>query len=255
MEAVPEAPAPATQGSIFSLARFTLILIPTLGFLGYYAPYVMGLAYHQHLLSLYGIPTGLFESEPRQLFMYAYEAILVVFGHWRVFITTNWYVIPGVFLSILLFTSELLLITWLNRKRMISDAIDRTVKSKWLQILILLLIFSTAITTLFVLLPIALAPVIGLPALIGGYGAELTFEKAHKLYEGGCGAENAQHIYCKAVRDRDSVLGVGFLVLTSDSRIALYQPKHTKILSLRDATIEVMPPEDFKRYEASLQIP
>lgn len=76
-----------------------------------------------------------------------------------------------------------------------------------------------------------------------------------QLFKSGCGVENASHIYCKAIVDNDKVIAVGFEIVTSDNRIALYQPKQTKILKLGDAVIEVMRPEDFRRYEASLPKP
>jgi hypothetical protein len=45
------------------------------------------------------------------------------------------------------------------------------------------------------------------------------------------------------------------MIVTSDNRVALYQPKQMKILKLGDATIEVMRPEAFKRYEAAMPTP
>lgn len=254
MEAAPETSSPTKQTSLFSLARIALILVPVMSFLGYYAPYVVGLAYHQHLLSLYDVPPGLFESEPRQLFIYAYQAVLEVAANWKTFITHS-YIMPLVFFCVFLFSAEIIGLIWMGRSSKIDDAVNRRLKSKWAQLLFGVTVLSAAITGMVASFPLALYPLIALPAKVGNFGAEISFEREHKLYEGGCGVENADHVYCKAVIDKDKILGVGFMIVTSDNRVALYQPKQMKILKLGDATIEVMRPEAFKRYEAALPTP
>jgi hypothetical protein len=254
MEAAPQALAQAKPTPFFSLARIALIMVPVLSFLGYYAPYVVGLAYHQHLLSLYDVPAGLFESEPRQLFIYAYQAVLEVSGNWKAFILHS-YVMPLVFFCVFLFSAEMTALFWFSRTSKLDDAVNRRIKSKWAQLLLAFTVLSAAITGLVAAFPVAIYPFIALPAKLGNFGAEIAFARDKKLFEGGCSVENADHTYCKAVLDKDKILGVGFMIAASDNRVALYQPKQTKILKLGDATIEVMPPDAFKRYEASLPKP
>lgn len=254
MDAEPETTTLTPPGSIFSLARLALILIPVLSFIGYYAPYLIGLAYHQHLLNLYDVHAGLFESEPRELFVFAYEAILVISGKWLVFIIHS-YVIPLVFFCVLLFSLEMTAIVWLTRSTKLNGAVSRNLKSRWAQLGLAFLMLSLAVTGFVAAFPVAIYPLIALPTNIGSFGAQLTFDREQELFKSGCGVENASHIYCKAIVDNDKVIAVGFEIVTSDNRIALYQPKQTKILKLGDAVIEVMRPEDFRRYEASLPKP
>jgi hypothetical protein len=250
MEAVSEANSQSKAPIVFSLARIALVVISVLSFIGYYAPYVMGLAYYQHLMSLYDVPSGLFERSPSQIFMFAYSAVLEVFGNWTTLISHS-YVIPGVFFCVMLFTAEIAALGWLIRTDKINGTIDRTVKSRFRQICLSLLIFCACITIFIAAFPVAVYPLIAFPAKLGGFGADLSFERQQKLYQGGCGLDNPKHVYCKAVIGKDGVLGVGYLIISSDNRVALYQPNQTKILKLGDEVIEVMPPDAFNRYEAS----
>lgn len=251
MDAVPQAPEPAKEGSFFSLARNTAILVPVLSFLGYYAPYVVGLAYHQRLLSLFDVPAGLFPSDSRQVFVSAYQATLEVWIDWTKFIVHSYAIPIGSFFIGLVFLSWIALKARKRKTPPVEGSVARKTVPKWVVLPIAFLVFGIAVASLSVSLPIALYPLLALPATLGQQGAQLVFDRKQKLLEGGCGVENTEHVYCQAVVDKDKVIAVGFTIATSESRIALYQARHTKIVKLGDATIEVMPPEDYKRYEAS----
>jgi hypothetical protein len=255
MEAVPESQKSAKESSFFALIRNTSILVPVLSFFGYYAPYMVGLAYHQRLLSQFDIPPGLFPSDTRQVFTSAYQAILEVWVDWSKFAIHSYVVPVSFFVLGIAFISWFALHVHKRKKSEASESANRKPRSKWVQLPVLFLIFGIAVASLSVTLPIALFPLLALPASLGQQGAQLVVDRNLKLLAGGCGIENEKHIYCQAVVDKDKIIAVGFEIATSDTRIALYQPGQTKIVKLGDATIEVMRPDAFKRYEASLLKP
>jgi hypothetical protein len=255
MEAVSETHEPAKQSSFFALVRNTSILVPVLSFLGYYAPYMVGLAYHERLLNQFDIPPGLFPSDTHQVFISAYQAILEVWADWSKFAIHSYVVPVSFFILGITFISWFALRVHKRKKFEASEPANRKPQSKWVQLPVLFLIFGIAVASLSVTLPIVLFPVLALPASLGQQGAQLVAERNIKLLAGGCGIENEKHIYCQAVVDKDKVIAVGFEIATSDTRIALYQPKQTKIVKLGDATIEVMPPEAFRVYQALLSKP
>ncbi|MBD8591809.1 hypothetical protein IFT75_00065 [Pseudomonas sp. CFBP 8758] len=231
---------------LISKTSLTVLLIPIFSFVGYYAPYMTGLAYHQALLKHYGIPQGLLDQDTSYLFVYAYQALLDISGNWWPFISRP-SVIGVVFWALLLFGLEVATLVAFDRKGKISAALNRRLKKPWIVVGCMIALVSFCLTTLVVLVPIIAFPILSVPKKLGEWGAELKLK--NQVYV-GCENETDVTRYCKALVHDNVIQDAGYVVMVSDQWIALYRPAvGTVVLSLGENALKPISPEEFKRFE------
>lgn len=231
---------------LISRTSLALILLPVFSFVGYYAPYMTGLAYHQALLEHYGIPHGLFDQDTSELFVYAYQAVLDISGNWWPFISRP-IVINAIFWTLILFGLEIVALAAFDRKGRIGAALERRLRKPWIVISSMIALMSFCLTTLVVLVPIIAFPILSVPKKLGEWGAELRLNK--QVYV-GCENETDVTHYCKALVHDDTIKDVGYIIMVSEQRVALYRPlAGTLVLSLGENTLKPISSGEFKRFE------
>jgi len=229
-----------------SAARLALLLLPILSFVCYYAPYITGLAYHHAVLEYFGVPQGLFVQDTADLFVYAYQAVLDISGHWWPFIRRP-SVIGIVFWTFLLFGLELVALAAFDRKGRISAEFDRRFKKPWIVVPLLVALMSFCLSMLVVLVPILAFPILSVPKKLGEWGAELSLKKQAYV---GCEHETEVAQYCKGLVHEGQLLGAGYVVMVSAQWVALYRAEAgTVILKLGDSDLRPLSPEEFRLFQ------
>ncbi|GEM_PF-2401707 len=222
----------------------TVSIITTLaGFISYWAPYVVGLTYYKTLLSSLDVPFHLFERSSSDYFIYAHYAIIEASSSWINLLFRE----TKLFLYIISTTAalalEIILINWLSKTKL-SNAISKKVEDSGLisvTVAILALAFIAAFLIAF--LPILILIVLIIPGIIGEYAAESITKENKTIYSAGC-VQNRKHWNCVKLLDDTKEVSHGFLITSSNERVALHLDGKTSIFFLGEKTIEtVLPPQ------------
>jgi len=223
-----------------STSQFPWVLtVPFLGFVGYAVPYVTGLLYWQHYLRGLNVPSELFEAEARDYFVFAYVALIETLGNWTGFVR-NPFVWLTIVAIILAFSTELVVIKKLQTNSRIKLAVEKYTRNRHVALASGLVVFSTAVTTLLMLIPLIMLPVIVLPGVIGNYGANQTLKRDREIFSKGCDFSEQAKRHCYAVKDGEKIVASGFLVATSSAKLAIYENGRLKVIPLKDYSIEVL---------------
>ncbi|QXI25645.1 hypothetical protein [Pseudomonas vanderleydeniana] len=221
------------------------LALPFLGFVGYAAPYVTGLIYWQRYLRGLGIPSGLFEAEARDYFMFAYVALIESLGNWSGIVRNPfvWLSIAGFILAL---SVELVVIKKLEKNARIKSTVEKYTRNRYVALSSGLVVLSAAITTVLMLIPLIMLPVMLIPGTIGNYGADQTLKRNREIFAQGCDLSVQAKMHCYVVKDGDKVVASGFLVAASGSRLALYENGRPRIIPLKEYSVEVLAKEDDK---------
>ncbi|WP_416768970.1 hypothetical protein ACMGT0_16145 [Pseudomonas sp. RHF3.3-3] len=229
-----------------STSQFPWVLaLPFLGFVGYAAPYVTGLIYWQDYLRGLHIPSGLFEVEARDYFVYAYVALVESLGNWTGIVRNPvvWLIIAGTILGL---STEWVLIKKFETSIRIKSTVEKYTRNRYVALTSGLVVLSAVITTLLMLIPLILLPVLLLPGVIGEYGAKQTLKRDREIFAKGCDFSEQAKKRCYVVRDGEKIIASGFLVATSGSKLAIYKDGRPKILPLKEYSVEILVKEDEK---------
>ncbi|WP_019362351.1 hypothetical protein [Pseudomonas asplenii] len=216
-----------------------VLALPLLGFVGYAAPYVTGLIYWQDYLRGLSVPSGLFEAEARDYFVYAYVALIESLGNWTGIVRNPvvWLIIAGTTLGL---SAELVLIKKLETSTRIKSTIEKYTRNRYITLTSALFVLSALITTLLMLIPLILLPVMLLPGIIGEYGAKQTLKRDQEIFSKGCDFSGHAKKHCYVVKDGEKIVASGFLVATSGTRLAIYENGSPKIIPLKDYSVEIL---------------
>ncbi|KPA87554.1 hypothetical protein [Pseudomonas asplenii] len=223
-----------------STSQFPWVLaLPFLGFVGYAAPYVTGLIYWQHYLRGLSIPSGLFEAESRDYFVFAYVALVESLGNWTGIVRNPfvWLSVAGFILAL---SVELVVIKKLEKNARIKSTFEKYTRNRYVALTSGLVVLCAAITTVLMLIPLILLPVLLIPGAIGNYGADQTLKRDREIFARGCDFSEEAKRHCYVVRDGEKVIASGFLVATSGSRLAIYENGRPRILPLKDYSVETL---------------
>jgi hypothetical protein len=255
MDVVAEKPV-AVEKPIVALAVrvASLAALPILGSICYGAPYVTGLVYRQVYLGKFNVPETLFKSDASDYFVYAYMAVLETFKNWNTFILS-----PIVWLSmiglIVVLGVELVCLHKLPNTS-VAKSISKTLgRNKYVALATGLVSLSTAITTVLLLIPVMIFPLIILPGIVGTYGANRSLERVLAIYDKGCDHPAATKDQCHAIMDGSRIVATGFLVTASDTRAVIYEDNKAKIIPFKDYSIETLPPKEYLALVAAKKIP
>jgi hypothetical protein len=228
----------------FAARAWLLAAIPILGSICYAACYVTGLVYRQVYLGRFNVPETLFKSDASDYFIYAYQAVLETLKNWTTFISSPW-----VWLSIIGFIVAIcieMIGIYKLPDTLLAKSVAKTLgRNKYIAVTTGLLTFSTAITTVLLLIPVMLFPLILLPAIAGTYGANRTLDRNLELYDKGCDHPTDPKDYCQVIMDGTRIVATGFLVTASNTRVVIYEHNKAKIISVKNYTIETLPPKDY----------
>lgn len=230
----------------FVLRVASVLALPMLSFLCYAGSYVTGLIYRGAYLAGFNVPSGLFKSETSDYFVYAYLAVLETFKNWSSFLS-NPYVWGAMILVISLFTLEILLLRKAPETR-IARALGVKIDSKrYVAISAGIVSFSTAITMVLLLIPLILLPVLILPGVVGNYGAKQALARELTLYKHGCEHVVDSKDNCHVLMKGAHIVAAGFLVSSSEERVALYLDGRTTIIPIAELTLTTVTPENYKK--------
>jgi len=223
-----------------STSQFPWVLaLPLLGFVGYAAPYVTGLIYWQHYLRGLSVPSGLFEAEARDYFVFAYVALIESLGNWAGFLRNPlvWLSIAGIILAL---SVELVVIKRLEKNARVKSIVEKYTRNRYVALTSGLVVLSAAITTVLMLIPLIMLPVMLLPGVIGEYGAKQTLKRDQEIFSKGCDFSGQAKKHCYVVKDGEIIVASGFLVATSGTRLAIYENGRPKIIPLKDYSVEIL---------------
>ncbi|UUQ64880.1 hypothetical protein NLK61_27420 [Pseudomonas fuscovaginae UPB0736] len=223
-----------------STSQFPWVLaLPLLGFVGYAAPYVTGLIYWQHYLRGLSVPSGLFEAEARDYFVFAYVALIESLGNWAGFLRNPlvWLSIAGIILAL---SVELVVIKRLEKNARVKSIVEKYTRNRYVALTSGLVVLSAAITTVLMLIPLIMLPVMLLPGVIGEYGAKQTLKRDQEIFSKGCDFSGQAKKHCYVVKDGEKIVASGFLVATSGTRLAIYENGRPKIIPLKDYSVEIL---------------
>ncbi|WP_256737106.1 hypothetical protein [Pseudomonas gingeri] len=148
--------------------------------------------------------------------------------------------------TILGLSVELVVIKKLETSTRIKSTVEKYTRNRYVALTSGLIVFSTAVTTLLMLIPVILLPLIILPAIIGNYGADQTLKREREIFAKGCDLSEQAKTHCYVVREGEKVIASGFLITTSGARLAIYENGRPKVIPLKDYSIEVLVGEDHK---------
>lgn len=233
-----------------SVAKSTLqfpwmLALPFFGFVGYAAPYVTGLIYWQHYLRGLSVPSGLFEAEARDYFVYAYVALIESLGNWTGIVRNPfvWLSIAGFILAL---SVELVIIKKLEKNARIKSTVEKYTRNRYVALTSGLVVLSAAVTTVLMLMPLIMFLVMLVPGAIGNYGADQTLKRDREIFAKGCDLSGQAKERCYVVKDGEKIIASGFLVATSGSRLAIYENGRPKIIPLKEYSVEALVKEDDK---------
>jgi len=180
--------------------------------------------------------------------------VLETLKNWSTFISNPivWLSIIG---TIVLFALELLALYKLPNTAAVKSIANVLGRNKYVALATGLVSFSTAIATIVLLIPVMIFPLILLPAIVGTYGANRALESSLGLYDKGCNHPSDQKDYCHIIMDGARIVAAGFLVTASDTRAVIYEDNKAKIFSIKDYSIETLPPKEYLALIAAKKIP
>lgn len=238
----------------FAARAWLLAAIPILGSICYAACYVTGLVYRQVYLGRFNVPETLFKSDTSDYFIYAYQAVLETLKNWTTFISSPW-----VWLSIIGFIVsiciEMICLHKLPNTPMAKSVSKTLDRNKYVGLASALVIFSAAITTLLLMIPVMVFPLILLPGIVGTYGAHRALDRNLELYDKGCDHPTDPKDYCQVIMDGTRIVATGFLVTASNTRVVIYEHDKAKIIPIKNYTIETLPPKDYLALVADKKVP
>ncbi|UVE18968.1 hypothetical protein NVV93_06150 [Pseudomonas sp. LS44] len=215
--------------------------LPTLGALGYSAVYLTGVVYHQTWASHFSAGVGLFEKSTTDYLLYAYAALIHICSNWLNVLTDPWIVLSTLGL-VFLAVAELVLLTWLPQTKPFKAAGTTINKNKLLGLPLGVLALSSSITCILLLLPLAANLFLITPAITGYKAAQLSIEKHELIYSRDCQKAAHRKDYCVRVIDGDNEIARGYLIDSSNDRIALYKDGKSTVLALNNYRIETLIP-------------
>lgn len=217
------------------------IAIPLLGFFCYGIPYITGISYHQSYLSGFGIPIDLFPNDPLDNLTASYIAFLIALQN----------LLP-IILSPIAWAYGILIIGGLLIYAKLLDKISKAKTPEFASRIIsnnptLRKIFgtitiSTSITFFVFLLPIALTPLLALPAIIGDYSAKISVKRDIEKFSTDCDNTKTERERCFSLRDKYGSVSTGYVIASSSSQIALYNQGHVGIYPIEGRSLETVLP-------------
>lgn len=220
---------------------FWIIFTPLFGLLGYSAIYLVGVAYHQAWVNHFGIDSSFFEKSTTDYFIYAYVALIKICSNWLSVLTDPWIVLSTLGVAAL-FIIEIAALAWLPRTRLFQSAGSTINKSKFLSIPLAILAMSGGITLTLLLLPLVANLFLITPGLTGYKAAQMAIERNAPIFALGCEKPDRRQDYCVRLLDGDIEIAKGFVIDSSNERIALYLDGKAMILPLKDYRIETIIP-------------
>lgn len=222
----------------------TISFITTLaGFISYWAPYVVGLTYYKTLLSSLDVPFHLFERSSSDYFIYAHHAIIEASSSWINLLFRETKLFLYIMCTVAALALEIALINWLSKTKL-SNKISKKVEGSGLvsvTVAVLALAFIAAFAIAF--FPIFILIVLIIPGIIGEYAAESVTRENNKIYLAGC-VQNKKNWNCVKLLDDTKEVSRGFLITSSNERVALHLGGKTSIFFLGEKTLEtVLPPQ------------
>ncbi|SDL11069.1 hypothetical protein [Pseudomonas indica] len=234
------------------LKLLTIPIITTLiGFISYWAPYVTGLTYYQTLLSAQNIPFHLFERQSSDYFIYAHYAFIEASSSWISLIfkdTKIFLFIMGAFAALGL---EFFILNWLSNCKKSKQLVTKLDSNNLLSIPLAILLLAFLAAFLITFSPVLILIILIIPGIIGEYAAEQTVKENKEIYSQGC-IENKKDWHCTAVLDKNQEIFRGFLIASSNERIALFLDGRTIIFPLDDKVLVSVPPPDNTQSTSSL---
>lgn len=115
-------------------------------------------------------------------------------------------------------------------------------KNSKLDLLIAITALSTSITLILLALPVVANLFLITPAYTGYKAAQLAIEKSTPVFSLGCERVEKRLDYCVRLMDGDIEIAKGFVIDSSNERIALYLDGKATILPLNDYRIETLIP-------------
>ncbi|HZX18849.1 MAG TPA: hypothetical protein VFF22_18520 [Pseudomonas sp.] len=230
-----------TSNETIFVKIFWIAFAPLLGLLGYSAIYLTGVVYHQIWVNHFSVGTGLFEKSTTDYFIYAYAALIQVCSNWLNVLTDPWIVLSTLG-TVAFLVVEIMLLAWLsrpNKKKTTNGAVS---KNKKLDLLMTITALSTSITLILLALPVAANLFLITPAYTGYKSAQLAIEKSTSVFSLGCEKVEKRQDYCVRLMDGDIEIAKGFVIDSSNERIALYLDGKATILPLNDYRIETLIP-------------
>jgi hypothetical protein len=251
MDVVEDKPL-AVEKPIAALATraASLAALPILGFICYAAPYVTGLVYRQVYLGRFDVPETLFKSEASDYFVYAYYAVLEALRNWTTFVLNPlvWLCIIGFIVALSL---ELLALHKFPKTSAAKNFANFFSRNKYVALPTALVTFAAGITTVVLLVPLIIFPLILVPAIVGSYGANEALNRSFKLYDKGCDQVTDPKDYCQIIMDGTRIVATGFLVTASDTRAVMYEDHKVKIIPIKNLSIETLSPKEYLGLVAS----
>lgn len=256
MDVAKTEPASVENKPLASLATraASVLALPVLGVISYGAPYITGLVYRQEYLGSFNVPETLFKSDAITYFTYAYAAVLNVYDDWMGFLSSP-RVWLGMIALIAVFLFEIVALYRLPKTAWANSLSESLSRNKYVALTTGLLSFAVSVTVLILLIPVVIFPVIIMPGIVGNYGAKHSVSRSLASYDKGCAAQTSPRDQCQVIMDGARIVAAGFLVTSSDTRVVVYHNHLTKIIPLKDYTIESLPPESYKALIAAGKIP
>lgn len=254
MDVVEEKPLVIEKPIVALAARIgSLVAVPILASICYVAFYLTGLVYRQVYLDRFNVPESLFKSDASDYLVFAYVAVLETFKNWTVLISNPW-----VWLSIIgiivVFGLEWICLEKLPKTNAAKSLAITLGRNKYVALTAALVGLSACVTTVLLLIPLIILPLIILPGIVGMYGAQQVLDRKLAIYDKGCEYAINPENYCHVIMDGTRIVAAGFLITTSNTRVAIYVNTKAKVIPIKNYTIETLPPKDYLALTAAGKI-
>ncbi|MDX1722653.1 MAG: hypothetical protein R3355_06000 [Pseudomonas sp.] len=220
---------------------FWIIFTPLFGLLGYSAIYLTGVAYHQAWVNHFGITSSFFEKSTTDYFIYAYVALIKICSNWLDVLTDFSVVLSTLGIATLLI-AEIALLAWLARTDFFQNTGTIISEKKFLSIPLAVLAISGGLTLILLLLPLVANIFLIIPGYTGYKAAQMAIERNISIFALGCEKADRRQDYCVRLLDDDVEIARGFVIDSSNERIALYLDGKAMILPLKNYRIETIIP-------------
>ncbi|MCQ4281183.1 hypothetical protein NA643_19065 [Pseudomonas stutzeri] len=225
----------------FFVKTLWIIFTPLFGLLGYSTIYLVGVTYHQAWVNHFGIDSSFFEKSTTDYLIYAYVALITICSNWLSVLTDTWIALSTLGVAAL-FTIEIAALAWLPRTRLFQSAGSTINKRKFLSIPLAIFAMAGGTTLTLLLLPLVANLLLITPGLTGYKAAQMTIDRNAPIYALGCEKADRRQDYCVRLLDSQIEIARGFVIDSSNERIALYLDGKATILPLKDYRIETIIP-------------
>ncbi|TRX73255.1 hypothetical protein [Pseudomonas mangiferae] len=216
-----------------------LAFLPLLGVVGYGFAYLIGMAHYQAYARHFNVSVDLFPLTLADTFVSAYVAALNIgMGWYSVLLSAKAWCSTVLLLALLMLEYVYLF----NNPGLFKGArMPRWLVGRpHLARIVVALGMALAVSLVLLLMPLVINSILIVPAIMGEEGAVRSIERDARTYAVPC--EKAQGKRCVRLLDGEREIARGYVFAASEQRIALILGESTRILPLKDYTLETLIP-------------